>query len=751
MKTVWTALAALFLLSSCGSQTLTVAHKGKSDYRIVVPQQADSLTYLSAERLQYYIQQLSGAALPVVTDAEEPGKHEIVLGVTNREASAGMYTGELGHDGFRILTDGGHLYIAGGTSRGTLNGVYSLLDDYWGCRKYSARVEVIPQTPKLTLPASVNDVQVPVITFRDTHYRGTNDQGYIDWHKLSHDETGDKPDWGLWVHTFERLLPAEKYFKIHPEYFAWVGSSRATTQPCLTNPAVLEIVCENLAKEMEKKPQATYWSVSTNDNFAYCQCPTCAEIDSIEGSPTGSVIRFVNQVAQRFPDKVISTLAYQYTRAAPLVTKPRENVNIMFCNIECNRSKPIATDPSSASFRKDMEDWAKLTDNILVWDYVIQFKNLVSPFPNLHILQPNIQYFVKNNVVALFEQGNREIGGEFADLRAYLISKLLWNPEADADSLVTDFCDGYYGPGGVYVKEYIDLLTDNLIRSDKSLGIFGSPVDGADSYLSPKNLAAYQAIFEKAEAVTAEQPEYLQRVRIARQPLFYAELEQTKLDPYGPHGIYVKKDDGTWESNPDYLRKLNDFIALCKEEGVTRLSEWHTTPDEYLEMMSKIAVVRQEGNLSFEKPVTLNPQPHGRYNRGSDKVLTNGIHGTGDYTIQWLGWTDPQFEAVVDLGSEQEVKRVTATYLQALTDWIFFPKQATFYLSSDGKNYRQAGKFTHSEVDRERPIGMMDFSSAVSGKARYVKVVTDGLGTCPPWHLGAGGNAFAFMDEITVE
>lgn len=103
-------------------------------------------------------------------------------------------------------------------------------------------------------------------------------------------------------------------------------------------------------------------------------------------------------------------MAYQYTRAAPRVTRPRENVNIMFCNIECNRSRPIATDSTSASFRRDMEQWAELTDNILVWDYVIQFKNLVSPFPNFHTLQPNIQYFVDNHVVAMFEQGNREVG-----------------------------------------------------------------------------------------------------------------------------------------------------------------------------------------------------------------------------------------------------------------------------------------------------------------------------------------------------
>lgn len=744
MKFIFTLLGAALMLSSC-SHTLTLADKGRSDYRIVVAADADSLTRLAAERFQAYFRQISQAELPIVSGAEATQAEAIVFGTDTSKLA------DLGSDGFVIFTDGKRINIQGATSRGTLNGMYTLLDDYLGCRKYSATVEVIPQVEKVTVPDHIYDRQVPVITFRDVHYRGTNDQGYIDWHKLSHDSTGGKPDWGFWCHSFEQLMPPATYFKSHPEYYALVGGNRATTQPCLSNPAVLEIMCDNLAKAMAAKPEAKYWSVSSNDNFGYCQCPLCAEVDSIEGSPTGSVIRFVNKVAERFPDKVISTLAYQYSRAAPKVTEPRENVNIMFCNIECNRSQPIATDSTSASFRRDMEAWAKLTDNILVWDYVIQFKNLVSPFPNFHTLQPNIQYFVDNHVVAMFEQGNREVGGEFADLRAYMISKLLWNPSANADSLMNDFLNGYYGPAGVHIKEYINLITQNLVQSGKQLSIFGAPTDGADSYLSPENLAIYEGCFERAEAAVANQPEYLERVKIARQPLRYAELEQTKLDPYGPHGIYVKAADGTWKANPEYTKKLEDFIALCKKEGVTRLSEWHTTPDEYLEMMKKISIVRQDGNLSFGKPVALSPTPHLRYNRSADKVLTNGIHGSNDYKIQWLGWDVPRFEAVVDLGSEQEIAKVTATYLQALTDWIFFPKQVTFYVSSDGENYTQVGMEAQPEVNRAVSIGSRDFSSAVGRKGRYVKVVTDGVGVCPPWHLGAGGKAFAFMDEIVVE
>src|SRR3546814_8296245 len=57
---------------------------------------------------------------------------------------------------------------------------------------------------------------------------------------------------------------------------------------------------------------------------------------------------------------------------------------------------------------RDVREWGKIAKDIIVWDYVIQFNHLISPFPNLHVLQPNIKFFADNGVSAMFEQGNRE-------------------------------------------------------------------------------------------------------------------------------------------------------------------------------------------------------------------------------------------------------------------------------------------------------------------------------------------------------
>ena len=188
--------------------------------------------------------------------------------------------------------------------------------------------------------------------------------------------------------------------RLAPEYVMTLGGGMVigNMQPCLANPDVFEIVCENLKKQMDEKPGALIWNVSQSDNFNYCQCPECAKVDKEEGSQLGSWMRFVNKVADRFPDKIISTLAYQYTRKPCKITRPRKNVMITLCNIEAYRDSPIKTDPANEKTKDELVAWKKLTDGMFYWDYCIQFENLVSPFPNFRTLAENMKFFAEGGI-----------------------------------------------------------------------------------------------------------------------------------------------------------------------------------------------------------------------------------------------------------------------------------------------------------------------------------------------------------------
>jgi hypothetical protein len=731
---------------------LSLVSDGNSPYRIVIPGHPSVAESKAAEVLQRYLLKISNAALPIIKATEAKSPFEIIIGQNERldELSNRININQLKHDGFLIRTDSSRLIIAGGDDKGALYGVYTFLETYLGCRMYTPKATVIPLLTSITLD-KIEDKQIPVIDYRDTHYKSTWDKEYIDWHKLDMDERGGHNDWGMWVHTFNELLPPAVFYPQHPEFYAEVKGKRLPTQPCLSNPEVLNIITQNLQRKMAQNPGARYWSVSQNDNRDYCTCERCKWIDQQEGSPSGSIIRFVNQVARQFPDKMISTLAYEYGRHAPTLTRPEKNVNIMLCSIEALRHKPIAEDSASADFVKDLKDWGAVASDIIIWDYVIQFNNLVSPFPNLHVLQPNIQLFAQNGVNALFEQGNREVGGEFSELRGYLLSKLMWNPSINVDSLMNDFLNGYYGAAGPYIRSYIDEMKTALLQSGKPLRIFGGPNEASVSYLTPDLMKRYNVIFDAAEKMVSTQAELLERVRIARLPLQFATLEQAKKNWTGEQGMFLK-ENGSWMPRNEIRSMIDPFVDLCNRQGVTRVKEWSTSPDEYRSSTYKLLFDGMKEHLAYHKPVTWISPDTSMIPISRRGMLTDGIRGGHDYAYNWLSFQGKDLEIVIDLEESKTVKHIETAYYQ-LAFWLqIMPKKVEYFTSADGLNFTLASSLDNTlPIDQYGAIQRDFVGEFTPRQARYIKVKAYTIGATPSWHPGAGRMPYMFVDEIVVE
>lgn len=731
---------------------IILADNETTRYRIVIPSSATDAETQAAEVLRKYLLEISGAAFPVINASEGKSRYEIVLGQNPRldELNTGINLSALEEDGFAIRTDSMRLIIAGGNEKGTLYGVYSFLEKYLGCRMYSPTVKIIPEKKQIVLE-SINDMQVPAIKFRDTHYRVAWDDEYTDWHKLDRGAAGKGKVWGSWVHTFSSLVPPDVYAAEHPEYYSLVNGKRIPTQLCLTNPDVLEITISSLRRSIAKNPGATYWSVSQNDNREPCTCDKCSAINEREGSPSGSIINFVNQVAEQFPDKMISTLAYEYSRQAPKNIRPRENVNIMLCSIEVYRDKDIDTDPTSADFKQDVIDWGKIASDIIVWDYTIQFNHLVSPFPNFHVLKPNIQFFVENGVTAMFEQGNSEVGGEFAELRTYMLSKLLWDPNQDADALMNDFLNGYYGAAGPIIREYIDTQTKAMLEAGEPLRIFGTPLNARTTYLTPALFKTYASLFDRAEAAVRDSPQVLERVRIARLPIIYARVEQAKETYAGEDGIF-RKVEGKWVVNEDIRALIDPFVDLCIRQGVTRLKEWSTSPEAWRASTYKLFSLGMKEHLAYGKKVTFISPDASKLPENAASMLTDGKRGGHDDGYNWLGFSGQNLEAVVDLEAVQQVRHIESAYYQFAAWLRILPKKVEYFVSKDGKKFDMVATIDHTLPIDQYDVFQRDFVAEFQPRdARYIKVVAHTIGNTPAWHPGAGRAAALRVDEIVVE
>jgi len=730
-------LIQAFTLQAQLTATIPLVTNQKSDYQIVIPNQPSPEETRAAAFLQEHIFKISGCRLPIVSK-EKAGEIPSIFISESKEIDSG--------DSFRVFTDKQHIYILGGHARGCIYGVSELLEHYLGVRYFSPEFVQIPTTKDIILPA-INLSGTSPNTYRNVHGQFSMDPAYRDFHRLhTIDDVFAK---GYYVHTFNKLIPWKEYFEPHPEYFAWMNGKRIIDQLCLSNEEVFDLVIQKLKKEMALQPDKLIWSVSQDDNFSYCHCEHCSKITEEEDSPAGPIVRFVNRVAEVFPDKVISTLAYQYSRKAPEKTKPRENVQVMLCTIELNRSKPIVSDPTSVSFLTDMAEWGKITDHIYLWDYTVDFAHSISPFPNYHTLQPNILLFTENNIREHFQQTNTGNAHEFSELKSYLLSKMLWNPTADVQEIIREFTDGYYGPAGQWIREYLYAMENEIVKTGEWLDIYGPPNNHQQTFLSAENLKTYNRLFDEAEKAVADQPLYLSHVQTARMPLQYAMMEIGKNDMFGPRGWY-KLENGKFVVREDMLQTLESFYHTGIRSKAAPVNESGLTVGEYYKATKRFIDVQVEGNHAFGKKVIAEPMPASKYSNGNLELLTNGVRGANDYKVHWLGWESQDFTLLLDLERSTEARSIEISTLYDPKSWILHPKSVSCYISDNGQDFIFAGKIEVAGDQRKEEVNRI-FSFTPDGQPfRYIKFVVTGTKKLFDWHPSAGGGSWVFVDEIVV-
>ena len=578
------------------SAELVLAENGRSAYRIVVAEDASPSTKHGAEELQRFLKQMTGAELPIASDQEPLGSHEIVLGKNAhlKKLNVAIDFSALGREGYVIRTLGNHLVIAGGDLRGNMYGVYGLLEDHFGCRWFTPKVSRIPKHKRLAV-APLDDRQVPVLEYREPFTYDCFDGDWCARNRVNSSsgrlETkhGGKIMFGrgFFVHTFNRLVPPDKYFDKHPEYFSLIDGRRKKdhSQLCCSNEDVIRICTEGIRQAMRDQPDAFVFSVSHNDWRNYCQCDKCQAVAKHEGSQMAPVLQLVNRVAEavekEFPDKAVETLAYQWTRRAPKTLRPRPNVIVRLCSIECCFSHPLATCDSEANrkFREDADAWAKVADRLWVWDYVTDFRNYLLPFPNQRVRNDNIRFFIRNNVKGIFEQDTYNTPhSELAELGGYMTAKFLWNPDYDEDMAINEFLSGYYEQAADPIRTYIDVIHDKVAKENIHVNIWAEP---ESPHLTDELLIQADKLWQHAEDLVSAKPEVLRRVKLSRMSVDYAILERTARR-------LAKKQPANEQFRALAVARFLPFFGTLQSCPLTRIREWtDLNKDQYRKQLAE--------------------------------------------------------------------------------------------------------------------------------------------------------------------
>ena len=579
-------------------ERITLADAGRSDYCIVIAAQAPPATRYAAGELQTFFQKITGAKLAIVTDAEAPQDREILVGRSSRlEAiKPAIDFDSLRAEGYELRTVGQRLVVAGGEPRGTLYGVYGLLEEHWGCRWFTPEVERIPQMACLPLP-ELNEQRKPAFEYRETYLWESFDGNWMARNRLNgiggRGRAADRWDVhspapriearhgggirfgsGFFVHTMELIMPKEQYFAEHPEYYSLRSGKRAPFQLCCTNEDVIRLCTEGVRKGMREQPEATVFSLSQNDNRNYCECERCQSLAAAEESQMAPVLHLVNRVAEavqpEFPDKVIETLAYTWTRKAPQSMRPRPNVVIRLCDIECCFSHPLASGCSekNSAFVADLQAWAKVCDRLWIWDYVTDFRNYLLPFPNKRVIDDNLRLFAANHVTGVFEQDTwNTADSELAELGAYLMAKLLWDPNYGEHRAVNEFLDAYYGQAAWPIRQYLDLLHDYAEGQQIHCGCYTAVTS---KHLTTPLLEAADRLWAEADQRVQGDAARLDRVQRSRMSVDYAIVERAR------EGLKVPEQRRGPEMRAGIelaRRRVKSFAATLGRSALTKIRE----------------------------------------------------------------------------------------------------------------------------------------------------------------------------------
>ncbi|MBM3498147.1 MAG: DUF4838 domain-containing protein, partial [Armatimonadetes bacterium] len=546
----------LLIASHCAAAPLAISADGRSEYAVVQAAGATEAESFAAQELAAFLRRGTGAEWPLAGEAGFGGGRAVYVGPTAFAAKHGLTPDELGPEEWVIRRFEGDLVLCGGRPRGTLYGVYEFLERFVGVRFLDPDTEFVPDRPTLRLPAGLAVRDAPVFSRREVFMvapgqpkhtlfevrRKVNSFGNAAV-PAAGPELGYAFRFGGPYSTHTHHLYSEAFPPDKPEYFALTENGSRTGpgpqgQVCLSHPEVRKLFAARLRDYIRRdreeilgagslEPFPTVYALVPNDNLNKCVCPGCVALAEQYGAYSGAVIDFTNALAADiepdYPEVRVAVAAYTYYLDLPRGIRPRDNVIVTLAQLGCEfRSPPLRdtlramTHPANAEPRRVLEAWAGISPALATHDYWTAWNQPFQwPHANVHGLAETLKLYQRCRMQHFFAED--ELFGtrvhNFVDLQFYLATRLLQDPTQDAEPIIADFLEPYYGPAAPAMRQLLDYLER---RQDEQPGGLAAVPPSARRYFDRGFFLETDVLLSEAERRVAGDPERLRRVQQER-------------------------------------------------------------------------------------------------------------------------------------------------------------------------------------------------------------------------------------------
>jgi len=413
--------------------------------------------------LARYMERSTGAEIEVIASPEEDGDSGIWIGRTPAAESIEEIE-SLDHDGYFLWSDGNKLVICGRTPDGTVNGIYSFLQEYLGVRWFAPGplFEFVPRIEDFRIPVA-QKTQKPTFPFR--MYSGIPGRWGADWSRRNRmDRSRPEFPFGAFGHNLFKLFPSDELAEEHPDVYCLIDGERLTEQtshrgqPCFSNPKAVRIAVDRIRSYFDSHPDSKAYSISVNDNLDFCQCERCRSfgVKVFRGRAIHSNVYFdfvskvAGQILESHPDRYLGALAYWG------VVLPPDEIDRLPSNVVIFLTQDTSQHHDDDYMERDraiFSEWSSKCSNLIKYDYYGLGWLTPRYFPR--IAADDLSFLSKKGGAGLYSEAY-PLWPNIAP-QLYLVAQLLWNIERDPDELLAEFL-ALFTPVEKEIREFYGTL-----------------------------------------------------------------------------------------------------------------------------------------------------------------------------------------------------------------------------------------------------------------------------------------------------
>ncbi len=491
--------------------------------------------------------------------------------------------------------------------------------------------------------------------------------------------------WGIWGHNLRKVL-GDNTDKV----YATIHGKTDDSQLCFSSPEMYTQIEDYIVNNFGEKGDSRF-VIAPDDNPYACTCASCTALGNTEKNATPAVTELVLRLAQRFPKHFFFTTSYLSTQQATDKQLPA-NAGVMLSAIDFPLRRIDNKDAQEKKFAQQLENWKKVTKNIYIWDYINNFDDYLTPFPILKIAQQRLQFFKKNGASGIFFNGSGYSYSSFDEMRTFVLSALLINPEQVVDDLIRNYFNQEYPVSKKWLSDYyIDL--ENSAQSGKKLGLYAGIRESEGVYLNPEKFIKFYD--EMGDFVSDAKGKERKKLHELQTALSFTRLEMGRDHSYDTYG-YAKRNGKGIQAVPQARKWVTQLKEHKAFSGMEHYNESANEIDYYIKEWEQYILA---SDIKKDLFLGITPSSTPKTNKNSLKRLTDGTHGLPDnYHCGWIIF--PQEECTIDLPVKgiNESGTVYISFLNLPRHRIYAPQQIE--VSRDGASYKKINLSPDDSVEK---------------------------------------------------